>query len=140
MQKNNDKLEQIDEMWKRLFNPTDTGVDTEDNVETKNTKVVIVLIYADWCGHCLKLKKPWKDMKDSLNEKEMSNIQFEEVESGVINDRLPEIENKYMDGNSIEYRGFPTIGNISNGGFNQYGGERKYKNLLEWVRTLVREK
>jgi hypothetical protein len=45
-----------------------------------------------------------------------------------------------MDGKLIEYRGFPTIGNISNGRFNQYGGERKSKNLLDWVRKLTIEK
>ena len=136
LQKNNDKLEQIEEMWKKLFEPSDPVVNTEDNMETKKPKVVIVLIHADWCGHCQQLKPEWQQMKDNLNEKEMSNIQFEEVESGVLNDRLPEISNNYIDGKSIEYRGFPTIGSISNGRFNQYGGERNSKNLLEWVRTL----
>ena len=147
-----DNMEKIQQMWKSLFNedsnesnnnPSHIDSTVKSNMvptnnNQKHKKTVIVLIHADWCGHCQRLMPEWQQMKETLDENERSNITFEEIESANINQRLPEISKIYMDGADIEYNGFPTIGHIQDNQFKKYNDERNKEQMLKWIRNMNR--
>jgi len=68
----------------------DIDIETEADLpklmaSTKNAKVVLVFIHADWCGHCQTFKPNWADYKStpgrnipmvSVNEKVLSKTPF----------------------------------------------------------------
>ena len=136
------KIEQIERMWNNIFKPSSENV--EQIQETghvanadSNKKAVVVLIHADWCGHCKRLEPEWKSMKESLDNNVKQNVIFEEIESAELDAKLPMVSKTYMHGKPLEYRGFPTIGSIRNGKFEMYGGGRTAPELLDWVRSLL---
>lgn len=140
------RLKQIEKMWDTIFNRSDdTKLVPEPvvhvpsmPVDLAKKPVVIVLIHADWCGHCQRLKPEWKHMKDSLNADENNKIEFEEIESAGLDSGLDRISSTYdIKKEDIKYNGFPTIGTIRNKQLEMYGGERTSNNLLEWVRGLL---
>ena len=139
------KMKEIETMWNTIFDrsvdnqPTDIAtepiINTDPNSDVK--PVVIVLIHADWCGHCKTLQPEWDIMEKSLSDDEMKNVAFEVIESAELDNKLPMVSQKYMNGNTITHSGFPTIGNIHNGEFQQYGGGRTSNDLLDWIRDLI---
>ena len=84
----------------------------------------------------LKGRQMKKELKD---DGIIDNIIFEEIESADINEKLSQLSAKYMDNKPIEYQGFPTIGTIHNGNFQQYADERKSGNITEWVKSLIQK-
>ena len=146
-----DNMEKIQQMWKSLFEDSNESNNNPSHIDStvksnmvptnnnkKHKKTVIVLIHADWCGHCQRLMPEWQQMKETLDENERSNITFEEIESANINQRLPEISKIYMDGADIEYNGFPTIGHIQDNQFKKYNDERNKEQMLKWIRNMNR--
>jgi thiol-disulfide isomerase/thioredoxin len=136
------RMEQIEKMWNNIFRPTSEPVEQMQDAEqvapqASNKKAVIVLIHADWCGHCKRLEPEWKLMKESLDNNVKQHVIFEEIESAELDTKLPMVSKTYMNGKPLEYRGFPTIGSIRNGKFEMYGGGRTAPELLEWVRNLL---
>jgi thiol-disulfide isomerase/thioredoxin len=136
------RIEQIEKMWSNIFSPNSEHV---EQIQTtgpvanadRTKKAVIVLIHADWCGHCQRLEPEWNTMKSSLDNNVKQHIIFEEIESADLDTKLPIVSKTYMHGKPLEYRGFPTIGSIRNGKFEMYGGGRSAPELLQWVRGLV---
>ena len=140
------RLKQIEKMWDTIFNMNDNTKLIQEDVEPVTPmkpehgkkQAVIVLIHADWCGHCQRLKPEWKQMKESLNATERPKIIFEEIESAGLDAGLDRLSNTYdIKRDDITYNGYPTIGTIRNKRFDMYGGERTSANLLEWVRGLI---
>jgi thiol-disulfide isomerase/thioredoxin len=136
------RIEQIEKMWSNIFRPSSEPVEQINETgpvapQDSNSKAVVVLIHAKWCGHCLRLEPEWKSMKELLDNNVNQHIIFEEIESADLDTKLPLVSKTYMNGKPLEYRGFPTIGSIRNGKFEMYGGGRTAPELLEWVRKLV---
>lgn len=141
------KIKEIDSMWNTIFNRVVNDNPVVENdikpvlpVEqtTEGIKpVVIVLIHAEWCGHCKTLQPEWEIMEKSLSDNEKQNIAFEVIEHAELDNKLPIVSNKYMNGTQLTHAGFPTIGNIENGEFKQYGGGRTSNDLLDWIRGLL---
>jgi thiol-disulfide isomerase/thioredoxin len=134
------RIEQIEKMWSNIFSPNSETVDKMQEtgpVANADKKAVVVLIHANWCGHCQRLEPEWNTMKDSLDIAVKQKIIFEEIESEELDTKLPMVSKTYMNGKPLEYRGFPTIGSIRNGKFEMYGGGRSSAELLGWVRGLV---
>jgi thiol-disulfide isomerase/thioredoxin len=145
------RMKQIETMWDTIFQrnpePEMEGMDMKREIvpinkkptgsKNDNQKPVVILLHAEWCGHCKTLEPEWKRMKNELDKKTIENIIFEEIESADLNDKLPIVSKNYLNGVPLEHRGFPTIGSIRNNQFEQYGGQRTADSLLEWVRGLV---
>lgn len=134
------RIEQIEKMWSNIFRPSSEPVEQIQEtgpVANADKKAVVVLIHANWCGHCKRLEPEWKSMKESIDNNVKHNIIFEEIESAELDTKLPLVSKTYLGGKPLVYRGFPTIGSIRNGKFEMYGGGRTAPELLEWVRHLV---
>jgi thiol-disulfide isomerase/thioredoxin len=96
-----------------------TSDDLEDHVKS-GTK--LVLFYADWCGHCNKIKPVWEEAADQVNKPEVKMIK---VNCG---EGTP-ADNKIMKKYSIE--GYPTIIKFVDGKPQLYQGEREPESFKE---------
>lgn len=92
----------------------------------------VLLIHANWCGHCQHLLPEWKKMKETL--KDNKNISVHEIENGDSDKehRLTEL-GKRTGGNKISVRGFPTILRFENGEMTEFKGKRTAAELAKWA-------
>jgi thiol-disulfide isomerase/thioredoxin len=71
---------------------------------------VVFLIYADWCGHCNRLKPIWKDVTNNASEDanivQLNDLALEFLSRNYPKQDFVEIINK-------NFRGFPHIGAVS---------------------------
>ena len=92
-------------------------------------KILVGKVYANWCGHCQKLKPEWEKMKKDLKSKMKKMgylIQFVEIED-TEKDKLT----KYP---HLQVNGYPTIFKKSGGGqYEYYNGERSANKISKWV-------
>ena len=88
------------------------SLDIEDQVKSGKK---LVLFYADWCGHCKKIKPIWDETAKEVNTDEVKMIK---VNCGEGTDKDQAIMKKY----SID--GYPTIIQFVNGKPQLYQGER----------------
>ena len=91
----------------------------EDQVKS-GTK--LVLFYADWCGHCKKIKPVWDETSKEVNADEVKMIK---VNCGEGTDEDQRIMKKY----SID--GYPTIIKFVNGKATLYQGDRDSDSFKE---------
>lgn len=100
-------------------------------------KSKLVLIHANWCGHCQAMKPNWDQMKTNVIESNMySPEDIIEIESGEQEKKLPEL-NQQLKGPKIEIIGYPTMGKITDGGFQKYEGGRSVDELMNWAGSVV---
>jgi thiol-disulfide isomerase/thioredoxin len=88
------------------------SLDIEEQVKSGKK---LVLFYADWCGHCKKIKPIWDETAKEVNADEVKMIK---VNCGEGTDKDQAIMKKY----SID--GYPTIIQFINGKPQLYQGER----------------
>ena len=99
-------------------------------------KPKLVLIYAEWCGHCQAMKPHWNEMKSELLQENIYNPDdIIEVESNEQEEELPKLNHLVTNGSEINVNGYPTMGKIENGDFKQYVGGRTTMELLNWAKT-----
>ena len=97
-------------------------------------KPKLVLIYAEWCGHCQAMKPNWEEMKtDLINDNIYGPDDIIEIESNEQEQQLPKINHLVTNGSKINVNGYPTMGKIVDGGFKQYVGGRTTMELLNWA-------
>ena len=100
------------------------GFETEssnlDNQVKSGTK--LVLFYADWCGHCKKIKPVWDETAKEVNVEEVKMIK---VNCGEGTDEDQRVMKKY----SID--GYPTIIKFVNGKATLYQGDRDADSFKE---------
>jgi protein disulfide-isomerase-like protein len=86
---------------------------------------VMVLFYADWCGHCKKIKPTWEDACKSANKEKKQMVM---VDVGGKSKEQKELIDKY----NID--GFPTILVFQNGKPEPYSGARTVESFLKEVK------
>lgn len=82
----------------------------------------LVLFYADWCGHCKKIKPVWDETAKEVNVEEVKMIK---VNCGEGTDEDQRVMKKY----SID--GYPTIIKFVNGKASMYQGDRNSESFKE---------
>lgn len=126
--------------YKKLFtilttpnnNVKNTRVNYQTKKNNKNNKIAIVLIYADWCGHCQALRPVWNKFINTLNKDKYNII---EINSNEQEQGINKIKSEYKV-DDIPIVGFPTIGHIYKNRFYSYNGGRDLENLKLWVSEM----
>lgn len=76
----------------------------------------VVLFYADWCGHCKKLKPVWDKAAEQVNKEEKRMLKVN-CDGDV-------------DVSNYDIKGYPTILIFEDGEHKEYNGERTLEDLL----------
>ena len=97
-------------------------IESSDLDQQVNSGTKLVLFYADWCGHCKKIKPIWDETAEEVNKDDKKMIK---VNCGEGTDKDQEIMKKY----SID--GYPTIIKFVNGKASLYQGERDPESFKE---------
>ena len=82
----------------------------------------LVLFYADWCGHCKKIKPVWDETAEEINKDDKKMIK---VNCGEGTNEEKKIMKEY----NID--GYPTIILFNNGKPEPYSGERTKDGFIE---------
>ncbi len=88
----------------------------------KSPEKTMVLFYADWCGHCKKIKPDWEECSKKVNKEEKRMIKVD------VGGKTPE-QKELLDKYQID--GFPTILVFQNGTAEPYQGERSVEAFLK---------
>jgi thiol-disulfide isomerase/thioredoxin len=78
----------------------------------------LVLFYADWCGHCNKIKPIWEEAANHVNKNKNNENKMIKVNCGEGSNKDQEIMKKY------KIDGYPTIIKFINGTPQVYNGDR----------------
>ena len=103
---------------------TDHAVTSDDIDDHVKSGTKLVLFYADWCGHCKKIKPVWDETSQEVNADEVKMIK---VNCGEGTEKDQEIMKKY----NID--GYPTIIKFVNGKPQLYRGERDPDSFKEAI-------
>ena len=118
------------------------------NINKPKQTLVVGKIFADWCGHCVALKKEWEKMKRYIKlnmGRKFKNVQIEFVEIGdteankkagkTVDGMIEEFNNKHMSASSEKLAldgGYPTVFKYCNCKLEYYKGERTADALYKW--------
>ena len=101
----------------------------------KKPKIIIGLIYANWCGHCESLKPEWKIMKNKIKSSKIGNKHhfFEIEDSDIQKDKKINKINMHIKGGSkLKVEGYPTIFKLKGGNLEYYKGGRNSNEMYNW--------
>jgi len=84
-------------------------------------KTSLVLFYADWCGHCKKLKPTWKECSEKAKKNGLNMVQ---INLGEGTEKDKELSERY------QIDGYPTIMLFKNGKAIPYEGPRSEEGFL----------
>lgn len=108
-------------------------IDVKDSAEVKRynkivkSKPIIVLFYAEWCGHCKNLAPEWEEFEKYIMNKNGNNIEVSKVNSDYINS---------VDGHR-SIMGYPTISHLYKGEHKKdFEGPRTKDGLIEFYNEL----
>mgnify|MGYP001980671703 CR=1 FL=1 len=98
----------------------------EDLEEKISGNKSAVLFYADWCGHCKKIKPVWDELKRKI-DLDNNNIKLMKVECGKPTEKKEhaDIMKKY------DIKGYPTIITFKDGVGTEYTGNRDKDSMYE---------
>jgi thiol-disulfide isomerase/thioredoxin len=112
-----------------------------------NPKLVLGLIYAEWCGHCKVLEPKWEIIKTEIEKKFPSNAKpvVYKVEDSLMNDPVKGLGtmNQYLTNKNekVEFQeGFPTIFKIVHGKVSYFEGPREIGPIIAWAMNGLRQK
>jgi len=104
--------------------------------------VHIVLIHADWCGHCQQFMPAWHELEKKIGDKVTmhkvrSGIRDEEENAEELREKerkiMQELNSKLSEGKTLSARGFPSIYKIQGGNHEEYSGPRTVDELSKWA-------
>jgi thiol:disulfide interchange protein len=95
---------------------------TELDTYIQSSEPTMVLFYADWCGHCTKLKPTWEQAATQAN---IDTTRMIKIDVGGKDPEHKDLMKKY------QIDGFPTILVFQNGTPVSYKGERSVDSFLQ---------
>lgn len=102
----------------------------------KKPKMIIGLIYANWCGHCQSLKPEWKNMKNKIKSSKLRNKHhFIEIEDSdhQKDKKINKVNMNIKGGSKLSVEGYPTIFKVKGGNLEYYKGGRTSNELSNWI-------
>jgi thiol-disulfide isomerase/thioredoxin len=104
-----------------------------------NSKPTILLVHAEWCGHCKALMPAWNEMMSTVqSDDNLSNkISIRSIETEQLPGALDDINSELNVDGKVVVAGYPTMGEIHDGKFMPYNGERDTNSLITWVKTVA---
>ena len=106
----------------------------QSKVNWDNKPVVVLLIFAEWCGHCQNFKPTWNSLKS--NNENNENVQFIEVEDVNMDKELDTINSMLFKNSETKIdrnRGYPTLAKIEGGKVDYYENERSSESIAKWI-------
>ena len=94
--------------------------------------IIVGLVYANWCPHCIDMKPQWNKMKNELQGDNKYNVIEIEADQPDKQERIAELETK-LNGKRIDAEGYPTIFKLNNGDVEYYGGNRNANDMKYWA-------
>lgn len=106
----------------------------------KEKDIHVVLVHANWCGHCKVLMPEWKKMEKQVKRDHQLDAKCEivKIEMSKQESELPKYK-KMIGNKEIEVPGYPTIFLIKKGMLHDYSGGRTSPELVEWVRKSAND-
>jgi thiol-disulfide isomerase/thioredoxin len=106
-----------------------------------HNKVIVVKLWADWCGHCKTFEPEWKKLVNHYSKN--PNVIFEHLEEkGMAKGGMAKLKNKY--GNRIkEPEGFPTFYIFRSSDTKKqepYEGKRTFEGMKNEIEKLLMHK
>ena len=99
-------------------------------------KPIFIKFYANWCGHCHTIDKPWKELVAEVKSKHADkNVAIVSVESKIMNADINKIVAGAKGLGKVD--GFPTIGLIHNKKWTSYDGDRSKKAMFKYMEDEV---
>ena len=101
------------------------------------SKKTVILIYAEWCGHCKRLKPHWNKMRNYLQGN--PHLEFLEIADNDLNKdaKIAKLNRRLKPtSNKITIQGYPTLLCIENGVVYEFNGSDRndYKQLIAWAK------
>lgn len=105
-----------------------------------DSKPVIMLVHAEWCGHCQSLMPAWDDMEKQVRDDNYlnDNVIIRKIESSELPLAIDNINNELNDDGKVVVGGYPTMGEIYDKKFMPYGGDRDVDSLMNWVKRVAK--
>lgn len=88
--------------------------------------MILIKVYAHWCGHCIHMKPEW----DLLKEKLPRHVKVVEIEDSELY-KLKEFNKKNRV--KVAANGYPTIAKVEKNKVYYYNGPRDHRNMLSWA-------
>jgi len=103
----------------------------EDSAESKKSKKAkIILIWAEWCGHCVDFKPKFEKCRQEVSDSTVLNDKIEVID---YNDKDYPTKIKEYGG-----KGFPTVVfEDTEGNFDSYEGPRTTDGLISFINTKL---
>lgn len=97
------------------------------NSDLLNNNPGILLLFAEWCGHCHHFIPTFQELSEQLNQNN-TNFACLAIESGELN-KNPEITT------ALDFQGFPTMKFVDQNGMilGDYNGSRDMKSLQDTI-------
>lgn len=101
----------------------------------KDNKYGMMLIWADWCGHCIRFKPEYIKLSEMLNS-ERATFPMYSIESTDIDNGNEQFKK------NLNFRGFPTIKFVDPSGkiLGDYTGSRETGSILKAICQLHHDK
>jgi protein disulfide-isomerase-like protein len=106
--------------------PVELTAENYESITSQDGKVVLVKVYADWCGHCKSLVGPYAEVADNFADNE--NVVIAKFNA-------PEHEDYAR--NVLKIRSFPTIFVYRHGLKTDFEGERNKAALIAAVEKAL---
>jgi len=84
----------------------------DNDLNLKKNGKVIILYYADWCGHCNRLKPDYQKLSDLASQGKLNDVTVAAVNADDNDGLIQRIQSK---GKEYSVTGFPTIVSYYNG-------------------------